>query len=494
MGDSKLFPLLILVVLAGVGLRLAEANNKSLWLDELHTLEIAASEDAGGVVDRLRPDFHAPLHFLTVHALGDLDPHRSRLVSAAIGLLALLPLLLLARDGGLGIAGRIAVAAGVMLLPFQLRYGVELRPYAWLQLFSAICAWAAFATRSGPRLRFAVFALATAAGLYTHYAMSVAVVGIGVARLFVHGRGLLPLWQVVVAGTLGVIAFLPWVMEVESWIFEDPSVMTRDEKAEGAAAHTPQTPKSLTEMAPHLMSTPARMVVPSVGTLGGLPSKLVLGGAAIAGLALLLAAALSLRRSSEDAPAGANRTVFGALLAAAAATTIMALACWYLWNRIPLQYFALSAWGWPLLLGALVNGAARRGRGAAVLTGVVTGLLLMGSGHGFGAAREDLRGGVAKARELSAQHPGAITAILRQPDWYSHAFLFQIYGGDLKVTEPTALPPGGDAPSPVIVVTRNAPPLRKGSPDKPWRSVVAGRQQVGDPIRVDRAVVVYVYQ
>lgn len=494
MRSAALAALILVVVSAGLGLRLVEAHEKSLWLDELHTLELAGEDTPGAVVDALREDFHAPLHFLFVHGLGDLDPHRMRLVSAAIGLLALIPLLLLARDAGVGGIGRVAIAAGVLLLPFQLRYGVELRPYAWLQLWSAICAWAAFSTRASTRTRLAWFALATAAGLYTHYVMAVAVVGIGVARLLVRGRGIAPLWKVVIAGAIGAAAFLPWAIEIESWIFEDPGVMTRNEKVDNQGNRVPNVTKPLSEMMPHLLSTPVRMAVPSVGRLGDVQGKVVMGGAGLVGLALLASIVLSCGRASSDALAASNRVMGGALLAAALSTGIMAFACWRLWNRVPIQYFALASWGWPLLLGALAHGAHRRKREAPVLLAMLAGLLLMGAGHSFGESRENLRAGVAKVREVVGNEPAIITAILRQPHWYSHRSVYAAYARDLTTVEPKDVPaPGGAERSRVVILTRSASPGDVGSPREAWRVAIKGRKQE-EAIQIDRAVFVYVYR
>jgi len=492
MRPVPLISVLAVVVLSGLGLRLIEADEKSLWLDELHTLEIAAADDPTGVVDLLRPDFHAPLHFLTVHALGNLDPHRMRLVSAAIGLLALIPLLALARDGGIGGAGRVALVAGFLLLPYQLRYGVELRPYAWLQLFAATAAWAALSTRSKPMTRCIVFALATALGLYTHYSMAVAVVGIGAARLFIHGRGTLPVWKVVAAGTVGVAAFLPWIFEVESWVFEDPGVMTRDERVTDANGETAQKPViPLSELGPDLAATPLRMAVPSFGQLGDIPGKVVMGGAGLLALTLLFAFVVSLKSSTSGV--AANRTYFGGVFAAVFSMVIMGTACWRIWERVPIQYFALAAWGWPLLIGGLVHGASRRGKGDLVLMATVAALLLMGAGHAYGKSREDLRAGVAKIRELLDAGPAVTTSILRQPDWYHHRSIYLAYARDLTTVEPTDVPPpGDDVPSKVLVVTRNASPNQPGSPPEVWAAVSKGRKLV-ETIVVDRATVVFVY-
>lgn len=488
-----LIPLLVVVVLAGAGLRLVEADGKSLWLDELHTLEIGGAADPAAVVDRLRPDFHAPIHFMAVHFMGDLDPHRMRLISAAIGLLALIPLLALARDGGIGPAGRLALVASFLLLPFQLRYGVELRPYAWLQLFAAMAAWAALSTRSSTKMRCVVFALATALGLYTHYAMAIVVVGIGMARLFIHGGGTLAFWKVVVAGTIGVAAFVPWIVEVESWIYEDPGVMTRDEQVTDEQGDQPAADdgKSFQELAPDLAATPLRMAAPSSDQLGDVQGKVVLGGAGLLALTLAFAFFLSLKRTTNGT--AVNRTYFGGVLAAVLSMTLMGLACAKLWERIPIQYFALAAWGWPLVIAGLVHGASRRGKEALVLFTAVAALLAMGSGHAYGKPREDLRAGVAKIRELLDDGPAITTSILRQPHWYHNRSIYLAYAPDLETIEPEDVPPPGpDVPSRVLVVTRNASPNHPGSRKELWASVSKGRELV-ETIIVDRATVVFVY-
>ena len=179
-------------VVLGLVLRGLEAALTSVWLDELHTLWVAAAPGVGALNARLAEDTHTPLFYVVVQLLdGALGAHALRWLSIAIGILAVVPLDGIARAAGFGRAARIATAGLFCALPYQIQWGAELRPYAWLQLATVVLAWAAFtpaASAGGRRGRFAAFALATAFGLYSHLFTAFAVLGIGAARLVFRRR------------------------------------------------------------------------------------------------------------------------------------------------------------------------------------------------------------------------------------------------------------------------------------------------------------------
>ncbi len=133
-----------LVLLVALGLRIVEAERKSFWVDELHTVHIANGDGFRGVVARVLPDFHAPLYFLGAHALRDLPPHARRGLSIVASLATVLLLLALARASGFGGRSRLVMGLVLATVPFRIQYGTELRPYAWLELSTAGLLWAAF--------------------------------------------------------------------------------------------------------------------------------------------------------------------------------------------------------------------------------------------------------------------------------------------------------------------------------------------------------------
>ena len=62
---------ILLAVAVGLALRIWEAVESSLWLDELHTLAHAAQPTLGQVAANVAREFHTPLFFGAVHLFGD---------------------------------------------------------------------------------------------------------------------------------------------------------------------------------------------------------------------------------------------------------------------------------------------------------------------------------------------------------------------------------------------------------------------------------------
>ena len=508
---GRIVGLILACIALGLVLRGLEART-SLWIDELHTLFVAAAPSASELNAILAKDTHTPLYYLAVQLCsGPLQGITLRWVSILVGMLTIVPLLSLARAAGLGGAARVTTVGLFCTLPFQIQWGAELRPYAWFQLEAVLLAWAAFTPAGSPgrtRLRFAVFALATGLGLYTHLFTALAVLGVGATRLIVRRPTWLPLTRLIGAGALGVLLFMPWLYNVHTWLFETPSVLWTDEAdvRDPAAVAVEETPADalideqldadLAEArdaernwSPQkLLQVPAQTLVPRVDSLGGAHATVarvtLLGLLGL--LTLLLAAALTRERRAPE------RELVGTVLAATLSSALLALVCVRLINRIPLQYFVLAGWVWPLLFGALVQ------RLAPVLRRPATAaLLLLSTAGGFaqalGEPRENLRRGVDVALEEARLRDAWLTSVMWQPEWYESGTVFRVYAPDSGWLEPEHVPKPDEegGARTIVVLTRNAPD-RGITNWRDWSPLRRGRERTA-LIHVDRTIAVYIY-
>jgi hypothetical protein len=487
----------VLAVAAGLLLRFVDASRKSLWLDELHSLWCAWGESLSDVLARVKPDLHPPLYFLTLHVFRALDPEVLR-AHSILAWLATVPFLLsLARAAGLSKLARWTTCALFATAPYQVQYSTELRAYAVLQLCAVVLVWAAFTTETSARLRFVLFVAATAIGLYHHYYAALAVVAVGIARLpffpWSRTEGLLRLRTLVLAGALGFLLFLPWILFDERWLLTDPGRLWRSEKLDTPEGTNPTNylGKGVLkqDLRPAVLALP-RLYVPMMASLGPEVARVVQTAAAVffgAVAAGLLTLARGLARGARAARPAFRPTLWGVLAAGAAAYGIVLFLCVYFWRRVPLQYFVVAAWAWPLAAAALVDApAGRRGR-AALAAVLVASSAVLGLGHELGRSREDLRAAVKLALEESDRRGALRTAMLWQPEWYPHLLPFMAYAPDAGAIPPKEIPraDGPDA-KPVIVVSRRKLPYD-------WEAIEGGRY-LARTWQIDAATFVFLYE
>ncbi len=487
-----------LCVGAGLLLRGLEAALKSFWLDELHTLDLASCATLAELNAQLGEDTHTPAFYAAVQLLyGAVAPHLLRWIAIVPSLLALVPLHAVARSAGLSAAARVVVVGLYAVLPFQVQWGAELRPYAWLELAVITAVWASFTpaqSPSGKWVRGAVFAAATVFGLYTHLFTTIAVLGIGAARLVFRRREWLGLPALIASGVLAVGAFAPWLATTHPWLFDDPSVLIRDEKDEGArdermpaAEEAEQAPELAGFSRQKLAQVPVQTLVPRMGSLGGLPgwmARVSFGGLLVLGAFSLLCAV----RGRRAPP----RELLGPLTAALVTSLLLAWVCVQYVNRIPLQYFVLSAWAWPLVFGALIDGVPAKRRALAAALLLAAGFL-GGLGHALGAPREDLSGAVRHAVAEAEAKDAWLTAVLWQPNSFAHSTPYWVYAEDSDYVEPDEVPPvdGEGGRRPIVIVTRNAPDRGATNFEK-WAPLRRGRERL-TVTHFDGAISVYVY-
>ncbi|HGY90881.1 MAG TPA: hypothetical protein ENK43_06900 [Planctomycetes bacterium] len=476
------FSFAVAAVVAGVLARVVEAG-KSVWLDELHTMQLARQAGVGDLIELIRHDVHAPLFYIALMPWGSGSVESLRWIPLVTGLLAIPFLVDLLRQWGFGRAALMALAATLLLAPFQIRYGVELRPYAWLQVFAVIALWAGLGKRGSERIRMAVFAGAVACGLYVHYLMAVPVVALGAARLLSRPRGVLSLQRLMLAGGTGVLLFLPWIFTSESWLLHDPSRFFRNEHATPGASveSAPATPSVL----PQLLQGAPRVLTPSLRGLGGLGFGLV-----AAGWAVML---LFLVRAGRDLLRGrrlpGERGLLAILSTGFLGFVLTAVASVEVWKRLPVQYFATVAWVWAVLVAVLIEGSPKARRRTTMLL-LLGALGLMAAGQVAGRPREDLRGAVNLAREWGAGDDVHYTALMRQPGHYDPIEVWKLLAPKVRAVPPADIPP--DDGRGVVLVTRKVDPRRFGVSKAVLRRITAGRT-LARFVWLDDAVGVFLY-
>ncbi len=471
-------------LLVGLGLRILEASVTSLWLDELHTLHHASQASLGAVLESVQRDFHVPLFFLVVHLLGDWsDGAWLRWLPIVTSVVTALPVVGLARSAR---AGPASVALALWLyatLPYQVHYGAELRPYAFLALFSAGAAWSAF-TVSGPSwLRFVLFLACVGLGLVSHRLMAVCVLAIGFTRLLIRRPGMLGLGWLILSGTLAVLPALPWFLE-----FAQTMAGERLEQQEATGGFRVRT-----ALLKEVRDLPLRLFVPYMGSLGQPWASVARGGAVLLFGGVLASAVAWIRARLAGRIEPASPTRRACALYAVSAYVLLSAATLFFWDRAPLQYYTLLAWTVPVCVAALPFAARGRAR-TALVAAIAAGSLVTGVATAAGASREDMRGAVRTARELAAaQAPDRplFTALLAQPgDIFANRLPYSAYGQDLEFVEPADVPRPGEVgfDRPLLVIRRL---LTLEHPK--WQPILDGREMV-EKQYLDRTMTVYLFR
>ena len=207
--------ILLLILIAGLGLRLYRLNDQSVWFDEAFSLT-AANRPLGEMTATVVEDFvHPPLHYYLLHGVfrtlgfGDFQ---ARLVSVVFGTLTIAVMFLLGRyvyDTAAGLIGALLMAVSQLAV----MYSQEARPYAMAVFFTA-CSILCFvvALRERRRMAWAGFLLFGILMLYTHYYTVLILAGLllydVVARRNQPG---IPVRWWMVWGAVLALAFLPWL-------------------------------------------------------------------------------------------------------------------------------------------------------------------------------------------------------------------------------------------------------------------------------------------
>lgn len=191
-------------------LRLAQID-QSLFGDEMYLHRIVAQGSLGDVLSSVHdtestPPLHFVIAWLSVKAT---DPVLGVRLPSLIAGTALVPAVFALGLRTVGDRAALAGAALVAISPFGVMYGVEGRTYALLALLSALSTLALLAAlERGGRGRWALFALLTAAILYSHYTGVFVVAAQGAWAAWRHRDRLR---ELALSYAAVALAFVPWI-------------------------------------------------------------------------------------------------------------------------------------------------------------------------------------------------------------------------------------------------------------------------------------------
>ena len=231
---------LLLIVLAGVALRVYHLDAQSFWYDEGNSARIA-ERSLQLIIAGAAGDIHPPLYYIVLHywrALFGETEFALRMLSVLCGVGLVIFTYLLARRLFNPRVGLIA-AALMACSPFAVYYSQEARMYVMLAFEAVVSTWALtgildfrLTIDDSPRSSIVnrqssilLYVLATAAGLYTQYAYPFVMIGQGVAVLVwlagAKGKQLRILAMYAAVNVAAIGLFAPWlpvaIHQVTSW-------------------------------------------------------------------------------------------------------------------------------------------------------------------------------------------------------------------------------------------------------------------------------------
>jgi mannosyltransferase len=207
---------LSLVLLLALALRFYRIEAQSLWYDEGNSARLV-ERPVRLIIEGAAGDIHPPLYYLLLKlwraAFGEGEA-ALRALSAVCSALTVLFAYLIGRTFSQRTGGLAAFLLASM--PFAIYYAQEARMYALLALCAAISTWAILAWRDRPErtnLAASVYVLATAAGLWTHYAYPFVMFaqGVAFAAWLVSRRALVALARYAAFTIAALGLYLPWL-------------------------------------------------------------------------------------------------------------------------------------------------------------------------------------------------------------------------------------------------------------------------------------------
>ncbi len=204
---------IVAVLLLATATRFFRLGAQSLWSDEGNSVALAHRSFAEIAV-RTAHDIHPPLYYwllkFWVAGWGDTE-FAVRALSAALGVL-LVAVIFRLGTRWFGWQAGIAAALLAAVNPFQVYYAQEARMYMLLTLLGALTAlFAVEYWRKGETRRLVGYALAAAAGLYTHYAFPVMLATVNLAAIFFLWNRKRRLWKWLAAQLIPLVLFSPWL-------------------------------------------------------------------------------------------------------------------------------------------------------------------------------------------------------------------------------------------------------------------------------------------
>ena len=160
----------IIVIAAGLMIRLIAINSRPIWYDEAFSL-LLAEQNLTAMLSGLISDVHPPLYYLTLWGWMKIFPAgvpAARLLSIFMGGASLFLVIQIAYEL-MGSRGAVTAALLAGFSSFQVHYAQEIRMYSLLSLWLfAATFYLIKAIREKQNHHWALFALASAAAQYTH--------------------------------------------------------------------------------------------------------------------------------------------------------------------------------------------------------------------------------------------------------------------------------------------------------------------------------------
>jgi len=229
-GRLPVAPLLALATLLAAALRLPFLGTQSLWFDETYTVHVMQAGSLGELWERVgASESTPPLYYLLtwawVHVVGDDGEAAVRTISA-LALVAAVPV---AYGALRRLVGRDAALASAWLLaasPLLSWYAVDARAYGLLVLISLLSVWALAAALEAPsRSRLALWGLAAAAALWTHWFAGFLVLGEALALLWLRRDA----WRgTLLAGGAALLALVPLIDLLREQTADDRAAFIAD--------------------------------------------------------------------------------------------------------------------------------------------------------------------------------------------------------------------------------------------------------------------------
>lgn len=212
--------LLCAITLAGFCLRLGRLGAQSIWYDEGVSLYLAGL-DIPAMIRHTAGDIHPPLYYALLHLwirLAGEGEFAANFLSLIFGVMLIPMVYRAARALGYRRAGLWA-ALLTAISPYHIWYAQEVRMYtlgAWLGLMAAGGLWLALKSPRRRLLGWAVYILASAAGLYTLYYFAFLLIALNIwalAEIWAQERSrrrpALARWGTAQAGVL--LLYAPWL-------------------------------------------------------------------------------------------------------------------------------------------------------------------------------------------------------------------------------------------------------------------------------------------
>jgi len=224
-------PLLALATGVAALLRLPFLGTQSLWFDETYTVHVVHGSLGDlwhrvGATESTPPLFYL-LTWAWVHVVGSDGAAAVRTVSA-LALVAAVPVAYAALRRLTGRDAAMAVAALLAVSPLLSWYAVDARAYGLLVLVALLSVWALGAVLAQPSPKhLALWALATAAALWTHWFASFLVLGEALALLWLRRDA----WRgVLIAGSAPLLAVAPLIGLLRDQTGDDRASFIADTK------------------------------------------------------------------------------------------------------------------------------------------------------------------------------------------------------------------------------------------------------------------------